>query len=158
MPIGNYGINNRIMNQELRIKNTVQTRSRKETEKLGQKIAQLLKGGEVLALVGELGSGKTTFVKGLAKGLGIKQPVTSPTFVLIKVYPITKHKTIKQLVHVDCYRLPGIEFNKIGLADYLNQTDTVVAIEWAEKIKPQSNWQKIKFTHGHKENERVIYW
>ncbi len=144
------------MNKELRIKHTIQTGSPKETERLGQKIAKLLKGGEVLALEGDLGSGKTTFVKGLAKGLGIKQPITSPTFVLMKIYPITKHQTIKRLVHVDCYRVPGIELSKIGLEDYLNKSDSVVAIEWAEKINQQSNWITIKLASGQTENTRKI--
>lgn len=104
-----------------------------QTRALGKKVAQILVGGEALALIGNLGSGKTTFVKGLAKGLGVKMTITSPTFVLMKVYK-TKHKTIKQFVHVDCYRLPGTEFAAIGLSDFLNQPDTVVAIEWAEKL------------------------
>lgn len=152
------------MNQKLRIKHTVQTRSGKETEKLGQKIAKLLKGGEVLALIGDLGAGKTTLVKGLAKGLGIKQPITSPTFVLLKVYPVTKHKTIKQLVHIDCYRLPagrhgvpGIELAKISLDDYLNKLDSVVAIEWAEKINNLPRHTKIiNFKHAKNNNQRII--
>ena len=96
-------------------------------------MARELKDGEIIALVGHLGSGKTTFIKGLAKGLGVKDTITSPTFVLMKIYK-TKHKSIRKFVHVDCYRVPGIELASIGLTDYLNQPDTVVAIEWAEKL------------------------
>lgn len=128
----------------------------KETEALGRKLAQTLVGGESLAFIGNLGSGKTTFVKGLARGLSIKQTITSPTFVLMKVYK-TKHKTIKRLVHIDCYRVPGIEFEAIGLIDYLNQPDTVVAIEWAEKLPKKFKPSIIlHFNVGKKTNQRTI--
>ncbi len=130
--------------------------SHKATESLGRKIAQTLIGGEALALTGNLGSGKTTFVKGLARGLGIKQIITSPTFVLMKVYK-AKHKSIKQLVHVDCYRVPGVELTAIGLGDYLNQPDTVVVIEWAEKLPKKFKPSIIlKFTVGKAPNTRII--
>ncbi|MDP3986265.1 MAG: tRNA (adenosine(37)-N6)-threonylcarbamoyltransferase complex ATPase subunit type 1 TsaE, partial [Candidatus Veblenbacteria bacterium] len=85
---------------------TFTTTSASQTRALGTKLAGELKGGELLALTGHLGSGKTTFLKGLAKGLGVKDTVTSPTFVLMKVYP-AKHKNIRTFVHVDCYRLPA---------------------------------------------------
>lgn len=139
------------------------TNSKAATIKLGQSLVKQLTGGEVLALIGNLGSGKTTFVKGLARGLGIKQPITSPTFVLLKVYPVTKHKIIKQLVHVDCYRLPagrhgvpGIELAKISLDDYLNDHHTITVIEWAEKIKLPRGSKKIYFKHGQSYDERIV--
>lgn len=109
------------------------TNSAHATEALGKALALKLKGGETLALVGNLGTGKTTFVKGLAKGLKVKQTITSPTFVLMKVYK-AKLGRIRQFVHVDCYRVPGVELSEIGLGDYLGQPDTVVAIEWAKKL------------------------
>jgi len=112
---------------------TFTTTSAAQTRAFGAKLARELKGGEIIALVGHLGSGKTTFIKGLAKGLGVKDTITSPTFVLMKIYK-TKHKSIRKFVHVDCYRVPGIELASVGLTDYLNQPDTVVAIEWAEKL------------------------
>src|SRR3989338_7673870 len=99
---------------------TFTTTSAAQTRAFGAKLARELKGGEIIALVGNLGSGKTTFVKGLAKGLGVKDVITSPTFVLMKIYK-AKHKTIKNFVHVDCYRIPGIELTAIGLDDFLNQ-------------------------------------
>ncbi|MBI5733623.1 MAG: tRNA (adenosine(37)-N6)-threonylcarbamoyltransferase complex ATPase subunit type 1 TsaE [Candidatus Kerfeldbacteria bacterium] len=143
---------------------TYLTKTAEQTEDLGKKLSHLIKGGEVLALSGDLGSGKTTFVKGLAKGLGIKHPITSPTFVLMKIYPVTKHQTIKQLVHVDCYRLPagrhgvpGIELSKIGLDDYLNKFDSVVVIEWAEKIKKLPLFTKrVNFKHAKNNFQRII--
>ena len=68
------------------------SKSAAQTKLLGIKLAKQLNGNEVIALVGNLGSGKTTFVKGLAKGLGVKDVITSPTFVLMKVYPVTSDK------------------------------------------------------------------
>jgi tRNA threonylcarbamoyladenosine biosynthesis protein TsaE len=158
MLIGNCGIKTRIMNQESRIKKKTITHSAQETKKLGTQIAKQLKGGEVLSLVGNLGGGKTTFLKGLAKGLGVKQVITSPTFVLMKVYT-TNQGHIRQFVHVDCYRIPGTEFSKIGLNDYLGDHHTIVAIEWADKLKVRGKKIiNINFQHGKHENERIISW
>jgi tRNA threonylcarbamoyladenosine biosynthesis protein TsaE len=98
-----------------------------------------LKGGEIIGLIGELGGGKTTFVKGLAKGLGIRDLVTSPSFVLIKEYKIKSQiSNLKSqiLTHIDLYRLKNIEeIESLGLLDYLGKPDKIVVIEWAEKIK-----------------------
>jgi tRNA threonylcarbamoyladenosine biosynthesis protein TsaE len=105
-----------------------------ETEKIAQDIVEQLQGGEVLALVGNLGAGKTVFVKGLAKALGIEDNITSPTFVLMKIYQ-TKHARVKRLVHVDCYRLEKAEdLEEIGLADYLHDPENIVVIEWADRV------------------------
>lgn len=117
--------------------------SEEETKEIAQKLAQNLQGGEVVALSGDLGSGKTVFVKGLAEGLGIQDIVTSPTFVLMKLYAVPKtfrnlkgtRHDIQHLLHVDTYRLTiPQELIDIGLLDYLGKQDTVVAIEWPEKI------------------------
>ena len=109
-------------------------KSQAETEKIAKELVQKLRGGEVLALVGNLGAGKTVFVKGLAKTLGIEDNITSPTFVLMKIYQ-TQYKKIKRLVHVDCYRLEKTEdLTEIGLADYLNDPENIVVIEWADRV------------------------
>lgn len=110
------------------------TKNKEETQALAIKVAKQLKGGEVLALEGDLGAGKTTFTQGLAKALGVKANVTSPTFVLLKIYK-TKHTSIKQMVHIDAYRLnTGTDLEAIGWQDYL-RPDTLVVIEWADKVK-----------------------
>lgn len=127
-----------------------------DTVKLGQRFAKKLRGGDVLVLIGDLGSGKTTFVKGLAKGLGVKNNITSPTFVLFKVYKADKGK-IKHLVHADCYRVPGKEFCKIGIDDYFYNQHTITVIEWGEKLpKLPRGAIKIYFQPGPKNNERVV--
>lgn len=111
------------------------TKSDEETREIGKKLARKFSGGEVLALVGELGDGKTTFTQGLAQGLGIKQRVISPTFILMRRYQI---KSSKFFYHVDLYRLEenlGNEIENLGLTEFWGRSENIVAIEWAEKIK-----------------------
>jgi len=108
------------------------TKNEQETKMLGQKIASQLKGGDILCLYGDLGSGKTTLAKGLAQGFGLKKRMTSPTFSLMNVYPV---RSIK-LVHIDTYRLKGEqELIDVGVEDYLGAPETICLIEWPEKIK-----------------------
>ena len=76
------------------------TKKEEETRKFGLKLAKKIKAGDILALIGNLGAGKTTFIQGLAKGLGIKNKITSPTFVQLKIYPASK-RGIKNLYHFD---------------------------------------------------------
>lgn len=137
-----------------------QTNSTKETYNLGKKNANCLRGGDILTLSGELGAGKTVFIKGLASGFGIKQTVRSPSFNLMKIYKLPAKKAIKQFVHLDCYRLKNpMEIIDIGLLDYLGQPDTVCAIEWPEKITPllkKFPTQKIKISIL-KDGQRKIY-
>ena len=134
------------------------TKSAKQTIALGKKIATTLRGGEVFGLSGDLGAGKTTLVKGIALGLGVKKPITSPTFVLMKVYRVT-NRPIKKLVHIDCYRLKGSgELTAIGAPEYFGQKDTVVLIEWPEKIKNilPKKILNVKLKLGKKNNQRKI--
>lgn len=106
-----------------------------DTQKIAGELAVGLKGGELIALAGNLGAGKTVFVKALAKAMGINDNITSPTFVLMKVYGANFGK-IKKLVHVDCYRLDHAEdLQDIGLGDYLEDDSNVAVVEWADKIK-----------------------
>lgn len=106
-----------------------------ETSAFGRKIAASLRGGEVLALYGDLGTGKTAFVQGLAAGLGVKQVVNSPTYTIMNIYSV-KNKIIKCLCHIDTYRLGAADgLTDIGAIDYIGAPDTVTAIEWAEKAE-----------------------
>lgn len=111
-------------------------KSEAETLVLGQEIGVACSGGEVFALYGDLGAGKTVLAKGLAKGLGIKERVNSPTFNIFKLYKIKGSKQIKYFCHVDAYRLKSEkDLLAIGILDYLAQPETVVLIEWAERIE-----------------------
>ena len=89
----------------------------------------------VIALEGDLGSGKTTFSQGFAKGLGIKEKVLSPTFVLLKNYPLqTTH--YKLFVHMDAYRLKSAkELQVLGWRDILKDTEAIVLVEWADRVR-----------------------
>jgi tRNA threonylcarbamoyladenosine biosynthesis protein TsaE len=111
------------------------SKSEKETFGFGKKFSKSLKGGEVIGLVGDLGAGKTVFVRGLASGLGISRKVTSPTFVFMKNYPVDK-QAIKELIHIDAYRVKrAADIDGIGVKEYFNRPDTITVIEWSDKIK-----------------------
>jgi tRNA threonylcarbamoyladenosine biosynthesis protein TsaE len=108
------------------------SKSAAETFEFGRQLADKLQAGDILALTGELGAGKTCFVKGLARGLGVTQAVTSPTFTLIHEYRGGR----LPLFHVDLYRLDSVaQALAVGIEDYLNGAGVTV-IEWAEKIAP----------------------
>jgi len=109
----------------------------KQTIQFGKKIAKNLRPGDILCLCGNLGTGKTTLVKGIAQGLRIKKNITSPTFTLMNIYDTrnTEYR-ICHLAHIDTYRLKSErELIEIGVEDYLGAPDTVCVIEWPEKIR-----------------------
>ncbi len=119
------------------------TNSKEETYEFGKKTAKHFKGGNILLLVGELGAGKTTLMKGLAAGFGIKNEITSPTFTLMNHYHIHDQK-IKNLVHIDTYRLKDEqELIDIGIEDYLCEPESLCVIEWPEKITELLKNKKI---------------
>jgi len=112
------------------------TKSEAETKKFGLTLAKNMHGGNIFGLIGNLGTGKTCFTKGFAKGLGLQSPITSPTFILLKNYAVKK-TFIKNLCHVDAYRLKTIQdVLDLGLLEYLEQKDTITIIEWADKLLP----------------------
>lgn len=118
------------MPREDDLQNTVITNSPHETERVGEEFASSLKGGELILLVGDLGSGKTVFVRGLARGLGIDpDDVSSPSYTIVNEYPgrIT-------LVHADLYRLDSPNAIEELALDELLVPDAVVVIEWGEKL------------------------
>lgn len=107
----------------------------KETVNFGKKIAGEMKGGEALCLYGNLGSGKTTFVRGLINYFLPSLRILSPTFIIVRQYHI-RDGIIKNILHVDLYRLTTErQIEDIGITEYLNQPDTIVAVEWAQKLK-----------------------
>jgi len=113
----------------------VKTTSPAQTAKVAKSFAKKLKGGDIIALYGDLGAGKTVFVKGLAIGLGIKKRILSPTFVFIRSYPFKKKDKVLTLHHVDLYRGQNTsDFKFLGLDEIFN-SKSVVVIEWADKIK-----------------------
>lgn len=122
--------------------------SPEETLALAEKLGIKLQGGEVIALEGDLGAGKTHFVKGLAKGLGAEDTVTSPTFTLLHLY-----EGRIPLAHFDVYRLPFPEaFEELGYEDYFSGRGVTV-IEWSDLINPYlpSEYLQIKITRFYRQ-------
>ena len=119
------------------------TASAAETQKLAadliKKLAAKTTRGAlvlVLGLVGELGAGKTTFIQGLAKALGVKERVLSPTFVLMKHFNILAFKHFNNFYHIDCYRVNNPqEMETLGFREILKNPENLVVVEWAEKIR-----------------------
>ena len=112
------------------------TKSELETKALGEKLATLLPNGSTLALLGDLGAGKTTLVRGVAQGLHINEVVQSPTFNIMKIYL----KGDRPLIHIDAYRLADINTD-IGLDEYIGYESGLTMIEWPlfiEKLLPKN--------------------
>ena len=127
-----------------------------ETMKFGAEIGRQLEGGEVIGFIGELGSGKTHLIKGIAQGCGAEdcqRNVNSPTFVIVNEY-----SGRVDIYHIDCYRVNSIaEFEMLGFDDYC-RGDSVVLIEWADRVLPALagiGLIKIELTHQSK-NQRHI--
>ena len=106
------------------------TNSEAETLRLGERLADIIPNGMTLLLQGDLGAGKTTLVRGIAKGLNIKEVVQSPTFNIMKIYL----KGNKPLIHIDAYRLADINTD-IGLDEYIGYETGITVIEWPMFIK-----------------------
>ena len=128
-----------------------------ETKRFAEEFAESLKPGDVVALFGQLGSGKTTFVQGLSKGLGVNKFVTSPSFVIINEYPLPGGSKGSSFYHIDLYRLENEEeIRDLGIEE-ICAADSIVAIEWADKaphLLPEG-CKKIRFELV-SENERKI--
>ena len=135
----------------------VSSSSAKETRELAKRVAKSLKGGEVLALYGNLGAGKTTFVQGLVEALGIKAKVLSPTFVLIRHY-LNSGGKIKKVNHVDLYRIvQSDDAQGLGILDFCFDRDSITVIEWPEVMKKELPEGTINiFFETVSENERKI--
>jgi tRNA threonylcarbamoyladenosine biosynthesis protein TsaE len=121
--------------------------SAKQTQRIGELLAQWLLPGDVVCLQGDLGSGKTCFSQGIARGLGVKPAVTSPTFIIINEYGLSG--PARKLRHIDLYRVESVgEARNLGLEDYL-YGDSICVIEWAERaleILPSERlWTMLRY-------------
>ncbi|MCD5396465.1 MAG: tRNA (adenosine(37)-N6)-threonylcarbamoyltransferase complex ATPase subunit type 1 TsaE [Candidatus Pacebacteria bacterium] len=115
------------------------SRSAKSTKTFAKKVARLVlkrkKGPVILALFGELGGGKTTFLQGFAEELGVKKRIQSPTFILMRKFKVPK-KTFKNFYHIDCYRIEKQEdISNLGIERIFKKEENIVAIEWADRVK-----------------------
>ena len=130
------------------------THSKEETMELAEKLVSLLPNGITLTFTGDLGAGKTTFVRGLAKGLNIKEVVQSPTFNIMKIYL----KGDRPLIHIDAYRLADIN-SDIGLDEYIGYETGITVIEWPIYIKsliPDFSIQ-VEITNLGNDNRRILF-
>lgn len=114
------------------ITDTFKTYCESDTENAACKLASAIPAGSVIALHGNLGAGKTVFARGFARGLGITQPVSSPTFTLVQEYPLENGRW---LYHLDMYRIDDYRAAlAFGVDEYFDDKDAVVLVEWAERV------------------------
>ena len=118
----------------------ISSHNAEETRRIGEIIGEMAEAGTIIALRGDLGSGKTALVKGLARGLKVPETVyvTSPSYTLVNEYPGRL-----PLFHLDLYRLSDLDFEDIGLYDILDSRSAVVAIEWAERLSLECPFEGI---------------
>lgn len=133
---------------------TLETRSAEETRRLAASITPILVPGDVIALAGELGGGKTTFVQGLGAGLGVPERVTSPTFILMKEYTGGRYP----LMHIDVFRLKKMqEVIDLGYDEFLDPS-YIVAVEWGDAVEPllPREHLRVEFHLGEEELQREV--
>lgn len=144
--------------------NKFETTSAFQTKKFAAYLAKNLtkekqrKSALIIALKGNLGAGKTTFVQGFLRGLGVKSKITSPTFVLIKTYN-PKPITYNLAYHIDCYRIKNHkEILDLGFKEIISNPQNIVLIEWPERISKILPRKRINIflEHGKRENERKL--
>ncbi|MDO8240531.1 MAG: tRNA (adenosine(37)-N6)-threonylcarbamoyltransferase complex ATPase subunit type 1 TsaE [Candidatus Moranbacteria bacterium] len=156
------------------------TNNFKETQKLGELLALELQGGEVLCMEGDLGAGKTTFTQGLLKGLKVKGPYTSPTFLIMKEYRITQNverktwnakrklksdaihdprSTIHGIYHIDAYRIDEKDLLNLGWEEIVADDKNIVIVEWSERVKKilPKDALKIKFEWLDKNQRKICF-
>jgi tRNA threonylcarbamoyladenosine biosynthesis protein TsaE len=142
------------MNREDFVDKTFITNSFEETQKLGRDFAKTLKKSDIVCLYGDLGSGKTTFTQGLAAGLGVKNRIISPTFVIVRSYELG----VMNFYHIDLYRIENEkDIESLGVEEIINSKQGIAVIEWAEKLGNYLPKKRIdiKFSYE-KDDSRII--
>lgn len=136
--------------------------SSEKTKKLGEKLAKeiikrpLQKKAFIIGLRGELGGGKTTFLQGFARGLGVKEKILSPTFVILRKFKIRP----RSFYHIDCYRIgKPKELLSLGFKEIVSDPQNIIAIEWADQIKKimprNAVWVRFEFISG--KRRKIIF-
>lgn len=134
---------------------TIALSNPKETQQLGFDLGRRLAPGDLVCLSGPLGAGKTTFAQGLAQAIGIAEPISSPTFVLMNEY---LDGTIP-LLHLDAYRMEGWEYDELrdaGLEEFLSRTDAIRLIEWPEMVAPWLPQPRFRIVLNIEDDSRTV--
>lgn len=132
----------------------IPTASAAGTRAIAEALAGVCRAGDVLVLAGEMGAGKTAFSQGFARGLGITEPVTSPTFTIVREYPGPR----LDLHHLDVYRLDQIqEVAELGIGEMLEE-EAVMLVEWGDAVLPMlgENRLEIRITFGDGDDDRIL--
>lgn len=132
----------------------VESGSSRETKSWGRRLASVLEGGELIALEGDLGVGKTCFIKGLARGLNLpEEQILSPTFTMVQ-----EHHGRLPLYHIDLYRLEATDLDDLGLREYLF-SDAVAAVEWFERLREagELNRLTIRISYSAANSRRIEF-
>ena len=132
----------------------VESRSSRETKAWGRRLGSALEGGELLGFTGDLGVGKTCFIKGLARGLDLAEAqILSPTFTMIQ-----EHRGRLPLFHIDLYRLESVALDDLGLRDYLF-SDGVAAVEWFERLNGGEalSHLAVRISYGGANNRQIAF-
>ena len=148
--------------EESALRRTVHTTSAAETVQFGRELAAALSPGDLVALSGDLGAGKTCLIQGIADGLGVTEVVNSPTFVLLNIYAGQSAAGVALSVyHFDLYRLAtSEELEDIGALEFFHDPLGVSLVEWAERMPdmlPAVRWE-IRLEHGANADDRRICW
>lgn len=140
---------------------TTTTNNQRETSKIAATLAKRARGGDVVAMYGDLGSGKTVFAQAFAKALGVKERVQSPTFILMHEHRIraagksakpdetSGRALLRVFLHADAYRADAAQFRAIGFEEYLGRPDAIVLVEWAERVEALLPKKKIEVRLRH---------
>jgi tRNA threonylcarbamoyladenosine biosynthesis protein TsaE len=132
----------------------VRTKSADDTRAVASELAPLARAGDIIVLAGDLGSGKTVFVQGFARGLGVTERVTSPTFTLVR-----PHVGRLRLLHADVYRLDNLsEVVDLGLVEQLDDHAAVACIEWGDLAEPvlPADFLEVRLDYGESDDERFV--
>src|SRR5260221_10068749 len=132
----------------------IESHSAHETKSWGRRLASVLEGGELLGLMGDLGTGKTVFIKGLASGLNLREEdILSPTFTMIQ-----EHRGRFQLFHIDLYRLEEAGLDDMSLREYLF-SDGVAAVEWFERLRDSEMIESlsVRITYSGANSRRIEF-
>ena len=132
----------------------IESGSARETKAWGRRLASLLEGGELLGLIGDLGAGKTCFVKGLARGLSLREEdILSPTFTMIQ-----EHRGRVPLYHIDLYRLETVAIDDLGLREYLF-SDGIAAVEWFERLRESAelDYLAVRISYAGANSRRIEF-